>query len=332
MARRSFLLLLVVSTYLYVAVAQNKVRVPMPREIYVGRYSFIDIGPPFDYYEVVSLRSTASGVRVERVTVTPPGDTCFDSGSVTSSSTEIEGSMAQLLGNVNPCSIQQKELTREQKRCKHCLVFSGSDVLMQAACSGGTRRIRMDILDRDMFDPSAGTPKNTSWTMELMGRLDNALGSDNIMDKPIFLTSPSTPTAPSTTGSNLVSGVEAGDFDFLFPPQSDKVSTIAQKAKIRPNPPAVSIVGSLKPIPSKVVLPNYPPIARAAHVEGQVRATFTISEEGAASGLTIVDGPPMFRHFVEDAVNAWSFDRTDSGKVVEVSFQFRLNCGVSSHP
>jgi len=319
-------------TCLYVAAAQNKASAPMPTEIYLGRYSFIDVGPPFDSYEVVSLRSTADGVRVERATVTPPGDVCFDSGSVTSSSTEVRESMTQLLGNVNPCSIHQKELKREEKRCKHCMVFSGSKVIMQVACSGETRSIRMDILDRDMFDPHAGTPKNTSWTMGLMARLDNALGSDNIMDKPIFQTTAPPTTSSAANSSRLVTGIEAGDFDSLFPPQSDKVSAIVQKTKIKPTQPAVSVVGDLALAPSNVTMPNYPPIARVAHVEGVVKATFMVSSEGVASDVRTVDGPPMLRLGVENAVKTWRFGEGQSGRVVEVSFQFRLNCSVPSHP
>lgn len=203
---------------------------------------------------------------------------------------------------------------------------------MQAACSGETKRIRMDILDRDMFDPNSGTPKNTSWTMGLMLRVDNALGSDNIMDKPIFQTSAPITIASSTTDSKLVAAVERGDFDSLFPPKSDKVSTIAQKTKTRPTPPSVSIVGNRALTPTNLTLPNYPPIARVAHVEGIVTAAFTISEEGAVSELKIVDGPPMLRYGVENAVKVWSFDKAQSGRVVEVSFQFKLNCSVPAHP
>jgi hypothetical protein len=304
----------------------------MPTEIYLGRYSFIDVGPPFDSYEVVSLRSTADGVQIERVTVTPPGDVCFDSGSVTSSSTEVRQSMAQLLGNVNPCSIPQKELKREEKRCKHCMVFSGSKVIMRAACSGETRSIRMDILDRDMFDPHAGTPKNTSWTMGLMARLDNALGSDNIMDKPIFQTAAPAATSSAANSSRLLTDIEAGDFDSLFPPQSDKVSTIVQKTKIKPTQPTVSVIGNLALTPSNMTMPNYPPIARVAHVEGVVKATFMVSSEGVASDVRVVDGPPMLRLGVEKAVKEWRFDGGQTGRVVEVSFQFRLNCSVPSRP
>ena len=192
--------------------------------------------------------------------------------------------------------------------------------------------IRMDILDKDMFDPHAETPKNTSWTMGLMSRLDGALGSDNIMDKPIFQTT--VPPAPSASAnaSKLVAGVEAGDFDSLFPPGGDKASVIAQRVRIKPIPPFVGIVGDIVPKPLNVTLPLYPPIARVAHVEGVVKATFTISSDGTASDVKIVDGPPMLRLGVENAVKTWRFNAEQSGRVVEAALQFKLNCSASPRP
>jgi hypothetical protein len=45
----------------------------------------------------------------------------------------------------------------------HCTRFggTGADVTMQVSCGGQSRRIRIDILNRDMSDPHAGTPEHT---------------------------------------------------------------------------------------------------------------------------------------------------------------------------
>jgi hypothetical protein len=63
---------------------------------------------------------------------------------------------------------------------------------MQVGCGGEGRRIRMDILDRDMFDPHPATPERTSWTMTLLGWLDELLGSA-VMDRPVFTLSEMSP-------------------------------------------------------------------------------------------------------------------------------------------
>jgi hypothetical protein len=56
---------------------------------------------------------------------------------------------------------------------------------MAVQCGDQTRLIRMDILDRDMFDPAPKTPGHTSWTMTLMGRLDQTVGH-SVMEPPVF--------------------------------------------------------------------------------------------------------------------------------------------------
>ena len=91
-----------------------------------------------------------------------------------------------LLGDKNPCTIPEKALGRESKPCKKYSVFSGADVVLRVRCGTLTRLIRTDILEKDWFDASPHTPEQTSWTMQLLGRLDDAVGP-GIMDRPIFL-------------------------------------------------------------------------------------------------------------------------------------------------
>src|ERR1017187_4114557 len=159
-----------------------------PDRLLLGRRTFFDFGPPFNFYEVLSVRSTDRGALIERITVTPSADACTLSATVETTTASVNETIADLLGKTNPCSLPEKELRRELKRCKRCLVFSGADVVMQVQCGDQSRRIRMDILDRDMFDPHPTTPEHTSWTMALLGRLDQALGT-SVMQRPMFAVS-----------------------------------------------------------------------------------------------------------------------------------------------
>ncbi len=314
-----------------VATAQDKAQAPMPTEIYLGRYSWVDVGPPFSYYEVISLRSVADGVQIERIKVTPPSDACYTSSSVSSSSADVKEPIAQLLADMNPCSIPEEEITRGQEQCKDCVDLSGRTVLMQTSCAGQTRRIHMqDTLDKYVFDPHRETPESTSWTGDFMNRMNRALAGYDIVDKPVLQNSPPSATLPPIRAAEFLGGIEAGDFDSLFP-RGNKVSAIALRAKTNPIPP-VSIVGNLAPAPSNLTLPYYPRIARAAHVGGTVKAVFTVSPEGTVSELKITDGQPMLRGSVESAMKLWKFDKEASGKVVEVQFKFNLDCAGLSHP
>jgi hypothetical protein len=173
------------------------------------------------------------------------------------------------LGGVNPCTIPEKELRREVKRCKKCLVFSGADVTMQLECRGKLRSIRMDILDRDMFDARPNTPKSTSWSMELMGRLDKTLGG-NVLDKPIFAVADPPKATPTASNLDILTDVSNGKYDTLFESRLDKPSVLLKASQKAVPTPSIVLLSSTPFPPIDPALPNYPPIARAAKVNGTV--------------------------------------------------------------
>lgn len=309
-----------------------KQEIALPDQIILGRNYFIDIGPPFDSYEVISLRSTASGLQIERVTLSPPGDACLQPASAETSTATINQSMAEVLGHVNPCSIPEKDLEREVKRCKHCLVFSGANVTMELQCGVQSRKIRMDILDRDLFDKNANTPKNTSWSMSLMGRIDQILGSNNIMDKPIFQISQPQDHPVVPLHSDLLTAIADGKFDELFGANADKLSELFKEAQITPPSPSVSLLNGSTITPVNATMPSYPPIARVAHVEGTVNVRFVVGNDGQVTGSEVIDGPPMLRTNVINALKTWRFPKEDAGKTIESFIQFKLNCISPGHP
>jgi protein TonB len=233
-----------------------------------------------------------------------------------------------LLASRNPCAIHEKDLRREQKRCKKCLVFSGVNVTMQFSCGGKGRQIRMDILDRDLFDPAPGTPKNTSWSMTVLKQLDAALGP-GVMEKPMFSLGNSEPSVPPATA--LVPRIESGEFDSLFGAQAG-VSEIAQAAAKGPPPPPTIEIESIGPAaPVSTVLPKYPPIARLAHVEGLVEATFDVGEDGLVTNIEFVSEPKvrLLQPAVSDALSKWKFPESAWGKSGKVSIRFKLNCNAN---
>jgi protein TonB len=65
--------------------------------------------------------------------------------------------------------------------------------------------------------------------------------------------------------------------------------------------------------------PVYPPIAKAARVQGTVVLQATISKTGAIEGLHVVSGPPMLQQAAKDAVMTWRYKPyLLSGEPVEV--------------
>jgi hypothetical protein len=235
----------------------------------VARHTFLDFGPPNDFYELFLVRSTQSGSSVEKITLIPSVDSCFQPAKAEVVEATLSQTIPELLGKTNPCTIPEKDLLREKKRCKKCLVFSGANISMMAHCGMQSRIIRADILDRDMFDAEAHTPEHTSWTMKLLSQLDHAAGP-SVMDRPVFPTLTGENTSAPPPESEALRDVGSGKYDELFEGAPDKPSDLYRAAQIKPIVPTVRLVGSTPSHPENFVQPEYPPIAKLAHADGIV--------------------------------------------------------------
>lgn len=303
----------------------RKAAQPLPSGFEIGRHTFFDFGPPFDYYEIIVVRPASGGTRVERLLLTPTAG-CFQPAKVELASASNPESVAELFGKTNPCSIPEKELRRESKRRKKSLVFSGADVSMHVKCGREDRVITADILDRDMFDSVPDTPKNTAWTMQLLEKLDKSLGP-GVMDKPIFPV-PSAAPGSRAMAPELISTNElaAGNYDLLFPTAPDKPSDLYRASQLPVPEPSIRLVSSLPIMPKRLVLPAYPLIAKLARVEGSVAVHFKIAADGSVTGFDYKAGPPPLRGATEDAVRKWTFPPEAVGQEIDAILEFNTNC------
>jgi hypothetical protein len=295
----------------------------------IGRHTFFDFGPPFDFYELLLVRSTGSGSVIQRIVLTPPGNACFAPAKIETASASLTESVSTLLGNTSPCAIPEKELRRELKRCKNCMVFSGANITMRVPCGAQSRLIRSDILDRDMFTPEPNTPERTSWAMQLLNRLDHALGP-GVMEKPAF----SAPGEDQTTETKLDPearrDLESGRYDELFPKAKEKLSSTYSAAQIRVPSPSVQLLSSSPFTPQDSAIPQYPPLAKAAHIQGLVSFTIFLDTNGNLAAAIFAQGHPLLLEAVREVVHTWKFTEAARGQMISASIQFSLNCPISS--
>jgi hypothetical protein len=315
-----FVLLLSVSASAQHAIAAANVQT----QFEVGRHTFIDVGPPNDFYELLLVRPVPNGTSVERITLTPPGDACIQTATVEVAKGSLRESIADLLGKTDPCTIPEKELRRELKRCKKCLVFSGANITMRLQCANQTRIIRADILDKDMFDPAPNTPKRTSWTMQLLNHLDSELGP-GVWDRPMFSILGNAETPPAVKDSATFTEIDSGKYDSLFPSAPDKLSDLYRASQIQPPTPIVKLLESTLQ-PETFVPPAYPPLARLARVEGKVSFSFQVDGSGSTSDLVLENGHPVFTGVIKEAVAHWKFPVEVAGQHVQATIEFKTNC------
>lgn len=87
----------------------------------------------------------------------------------------------------------------------------------------------------------------------------------------------------------------------------------------RPVPPPASVkrkgplrVGGHVRAPKAIVIvqPEYPPLAREAHIQGQVRIDAVLDEQGNVVEMKVVSGPPLLYQAALDALKKWKYEPT----------------------
>ena len=295
-----------------------------PDRFLIARHTFIDVGPPNDFYEIISVHGISTGTAVERVTLTPTGDACTQHPTVEIATSAIPDPVSVVLEGRDLCAIPDKALRKELKRRKQGLVFSGAETSMYVQCGGKERIIRADVLDRDMFDPNAATPENTSWTMRLLMRLDKAFPS-GVLDRPM-IAGLTEPAGATVLNGDIGRALASGEYDRLFVGAPDRPSDLYRASQTRPPAPEVLLRSSEPFQPEKFVPPGYPPIARLARIEGAVVVTFHVDPNGGVTDTQAESGHPMLRPTVTTAVSEWKFSREAADHRVKATIDFKTNC------
>ena len=75
---------------------------PPPDQFEIGHRTFCDFGPPSDDYELFVVHPTVNGTSIERITLTPPVDSCTRQAKLEVASAGINESLASLIGAHKP--------------------------------------------------------------------------------------------------------------------------------------------------------------------------------------------------------------------------------------
>ena len=159
--------------------------------------------------------------------------------------------------------------------------------------------------------------------MRLLERLDKALGS-GVMERRVFEVSGGGNDESLPPDSPALVEVSSGVYDQLFQGSSkpSELYKLARKGAVRVSGAdvEVNIVSPLKALASKA--PVYPPLARVAHVSGQVEVKFTVREDGTTANPEVESGPKLLWGSVTYAVNAWKFPKELANQELHATVKF----------
>ena len=88
---------------------------------------------------------------------------------------------------------------------------------------------------------------------------------------------------------------------------------------------------------TETLAPVYPPIAKAAHVSGDVMLVVTLEHDGSVSEAEVIRGPEMLKKSAIDFVKGWRADQYGGSRACPVTIRFELaystcTVGESDHP
>lgn len=172
--------------------------------------------------------------------------------------------------------------------------------------------------------------------------LNNVRDYDDIVNHP-QAGPPRLPLPPAATGFGANDGVVGGDRDVVpgyidFPDSSTKGSEPAPRPVDPPKPKPRPTADNKPLLVASTVLqgkaiertkPNYPPLAKQIHLQGDVSVEVMLSPEGRVEAARVVSGHPMFSQCAREAALSWRFQPTFlNGVPVRVSgvitFVFKL--------
>ena len=107
---------------------------------------------------------------------------------------------------------------------------------------------------------------------------------------------------------------------------------VVQRAAPKPTGPQRVSSGTMAGMLISRPDPVYPPIAKAAHVQGAVILHAMISKTGTIEDLKVVSGPQMLSGAAVDAVKRWKYkpyllngEPTEVDTTITVNFTFGAN-------
>ena len=162
--------------------------------------------------------------------------------------------------------------------------------------------------------------------MEMVNRMDQAVGP-GVMDKPM-IAMPDEGNSLSNGDPNTLQDLIAGNYDELFEGAKDKVSDLYRDAQKVAPVPSVRLLESAPFAPESPILPKYPPIARAARVEGQVSFTAQIDSAGIPILVMLESGHPLLQSAVRENIYSWKFPKDAINQEIHGTIEFLLNCHV----
>jgi TonB-like protein len=259
---------------------------------------------------VLEVKPDGGDLVVRYILVVPAGTGCWEDTKIVAVSTRLpDTAMSAITGGLNVCAIEEASLSRTLRafpRTQGMSVFAGDRFAIVASCGADTRVIALPPdWELDMVRLKGKRPKIAAlWTLEkTIGT--RAFGPFRFLDVvPSELAARLQPA-----GDGILAELKSGRFD-------PGLASIAQRsfrddvAKLHSDsdPPefSVTLANAARVQLDRYVEPQYPPIAKQAHLSGAVELELRSSPAtGEMEQVTVISGNALLAMAATEAAQRW---------------------------
>jgi protein TonB len=141
-----------------------------------------------------------------------------------------------------------------------------------------------------------------------VSEIDEGLHAPTKIPKDIKMIKEDAPPPPTSAGVAGMAGMAGGSPGGVFGGTIGSTGPAIHVAPPKPTGPARISGGVIAGMRTAFVQPQYPPIAKVAHMSGTVVLSAVISTTGSIEKLSVLSSTnPMFNNYAMDAVKQWRY-------------------------
>jgi hypothetical protein len=280
---------------------------PNVSDFYIVSVGFSDSLPGWRH-SILEVRPDGGDLLVRYIRVVPASAYCGRSAKIVATATRLQNtSVRSITDGVNLCAIDPPALNHTILKFQTLgtIAFAGDRYTIVAKCGRDTRVIRLaDDWKIDMARLKRKHPRiAVLWTLEKM------VGNRAFGPFPSIDVVPSEMAARlQPAGEDVLAEMKSCQFDAGFVPRSFKDDVAALRSTSDPPEFSVKLANADHFAFDHYVDPQYPPLAKQAHMSGTVELELASNPTtGKTEHATVVSGNPLLTQAAKESAQQWRF-------------------------
>lgn len=297
------------------------------KSFYVATHVVSDASP-FRYEYILDVKAVDGGVEVRNIRIAPSASGCPGSLSVKAADRKIAGNTPQRIAGIRICSLNPDDVAAARKRSTPkglAAIDDTASYTIVARCGTSDKVFALPFPEEVDFKILKRISPQATSLWDLGRRVSERAFGKN------FLFHNASPSDASfrALGAEVVPELNSGAYSRAFDNGDlEKLLSDYSGPREEIDPWLVELTFPQGAEWTQYQLPKYPPLARQARIQGEVRLVATVdTQSGFVSEVNTVSGHPLLTQSAISAIKRWQFRQTCPPKdSVEIGMKFEFRC------